>query len=118
VNIRANLVLTKRIRKGAMVMTPGATPTHFFNLPISTDEVAALRITYEESGKTVLQKEMEDCELKDKQIIVKLSQEDTLKFGSNVIVRMQVKVRTTGGDVLVSEVIKKSTNIVLDKEKI
>ena len=101
-----------------MVMTPGATPTHFFNLPISTDEVVALRITYEVSGKTVLQKEMEDCELKDKQIIVKLSQEDTLKFGSNVIVRMQVKVRTTSGDVFVSEVIKKSTNIVLDKEKI
>ena len=99
-------------------MTPGATPIHTFNLPINTEDVAALRITYEQSGKIVFQKEKEDCELKDKQIIVKLSQEDTLKFDSNVIARMQVKVRTTGGDVLVSEVIKKSTNIVLDKEKI
>lgn len=96
-------------------MTPGATPTHTFNLPISTDEIAALRITYEQSGKIVLQKEKDECELNDKQVIVKLSQEETLEFDSNAIARMQVKVRTTGGDVLVSEIIKKTPNIVLDK---
>ena len=96
-------------------MTPGTTPTHTFNLPISTDDVAALRITYEQSGKIVLQKEKEDCTLRDKQVIVKLSQEDSLQFDSNVIVRIQLKVLTTGGDVIISKVIKKSTNIVLDK---
>ena len=63
-------------------MTQGTTPTHTFNLPISTDDVAALRITYEQSGKIVLQKEKEDCTLNDKQVIVKLSQEDSLQFDS------------------------------------
>lgn len=99
-------------------MTPGTTSTHTFNLPISTDEVAELRITYEQSGKIILQKEKDDCTLNDKQVIVKLSQKESLQFASNVIVRMQIKALTTGGDVLISKIIKKSTNIVLDKEAI
>lgn len=99
-------------------MTPGATPTHTFNLPISTDEIAALRITYEQDGKILFQKKKDECELKDKQVKVKLSQEETLLFDSNVIVRIQLKGRTTGDDVIISKVIKKPTNIVLDKEVI
>lgn len=96
-------------------MTPGATPTHTFNLPVNTEDIAALRITYEQGGKIVLQKEKDECELNGKQVIAKLSQEETLDFASNVTVRIQIKARTTGGDVLVSEIIKKGTNIVLDK---
>lgn len=96
-------------------MAPGTTPTHTFGLPISTDKIAALRITYEDSGKIVLQKEKDDCELIGSKVITKLSQEETLRFGSNKIIRIQLKVKTTGGDVLVSNVMKKPTRIVLDK---
>lgn len=99
-------------------MTPGATPTHTFNLPISTDEISALRITYEQNGRIVIQKEKEDCELNDKKVIVRLEQEETLQFDANALSRIQMKLRTTGGDVLISEVIKKPVNVVLDKEVI
>ncbi len=99
-------------------MTPGTTPTHTFNLPISTDEIAALRITYEQSDKILFKKKKDECELIDKKVIVRLKQEETLLFESNVIVRIQLKGRTTGDDVIVSKVIKKPTNIVLDKEVI
>lgn len=96
-------------------MTPGTTPTHTFNLPLNV-LVDKCRITYEQGGKIVLQKEKKDCTLNDSnQIICKLSQEDSLQFVSNAIVRIQLKVKTTGGDVLVSNLMKKPTNILLDK---
>jgi hypothetical protein len=101
--------------KEVLMMTPGATPTHTFNVPIDAEEIAAVRISYEQNGKILLSKNKEDCTLSGKQIIVKLSQEDSLKFDSNVIVRIQLKIRTTGDDVIISDIIKKTTNIVLDK---
>ena len=99
-------------------MIPGTTPTHTFNLPISADDIAAIRITYETNGKIVLQKETDDVTLKGNEAVVKLSQGDTLQFGSNISVRIQLKIRTKGGDVLVSKMIKKTTGIVLDKGEI
>lgn len=99
-------------------MIPGTTPTHTFNLPISVDDIAAIRITYESNGKIVLQKETDDVTLQGNEAVVKLSQEDTLQFGSNISVRIQLKIRTKGGDVLVSKMIKKTTSVVLDKGEI
>lgn len=101
-------------------MTPGTTPTHYFNLPkvISKDEVAKLRITYEQNGKIVMKKTKDECTFNEKQITVKLKQEETLKFDENASVRMQLKIRTTGGDVIMSKVIKDTADVVLDKEEI
>ena len=99
-------------------MTPGTTPIHRFNIPTETDSIAALRITYEESGKIVLQKEIGECELGEKQVIAKLSQSDTLKFSSNTIVRIQLKYRTADGIVYISDIIEKPVNVVLEREEI
>lgn len=98
-------------------MTPGTTPTHYFHLPQGI-EAKKLRITYEQGGKIVLQKETKDCAIKENSVEVKLSQADTLRFDSNTVVRIQLKLLTTGGDALVSNLIKKTTNIVLDKGEI
>ena len=99
-------------------MIPGATPTHTFHLPIDTDDIVAMRITYEENGKTVLTKELKDCVLGEKKCVIRLSQDDTLKFGSNSNVRIQFKCRTKNDDVIISQIIKKPTAVVLDKEVI
>lgn len=99
-------------------MTPGATPTHTFNLPISTDDIAAVRVTYEQDGHILFKKKMEECELTENKVIVRLSQKETLLFDSNTIARMQVKARAKDGTVYISNIIKKPTNIVLDKEEI
>lgn len=98
-------------------MTPGTTPTHYFYLPQGI-EAKDLRITYEQGGKIVLQKKMKDCTKEGDRVAVKLSQADTLRFDSNAVVRIQLKLLTTGGDALVSNLIKKTTNIVLDKGEI
>ena len=99
-------------------MIPGTTPTHTFRIPVNAADVAAIRITYDQSQKTVLQKELEDCTVTDGQVVTKLTQEETLKFKSNVEVRIQIKVRTVGGDVMVSDIMKVPAYIVLDEEAI
>jgi len=99
-------------------MIPGTTPTHTYTLPLSEEEIENLRVTYEQGGKIVCQKEKEDGVLEANVFTLKLSQQDTLGFTANAPVRIQLKALTTGGDVLVSEVFKRPVSIVLDKEEI
>lgn len=100
------------------MIVPGATPTHEFILPVSEEDVAALRITYEVNGKNVLQKQKEECTFNGTVCTTKLSQKETLLFPSNVTVRIQLKGRTTGGDVIISDIIKRPSALVLDTEEI
>lgn len=99
-------------------MIPGATPTHVFTIPLAAAEVAELRITYSQGGKVVFQKEKKDCTVTDNTVTVRLEQADSLKVASNATVRIQMKVKTTGGDVLVSRIVSVPAEIVLDKEEI
>lgn len=99
-------------------MIPGTTPTHIFTLPFDVAAVAALRITYEQKEKIVLQKELKDCVSDGNTVTLKLTQAESLLFDSNVAVRIQVKVRTAAGDVLVSDVEKVPAGILLDREVI
>lgn len=99
-------------------MIPGTTPTHIFRIPLLAENVADLRITYSQGGKVAMQKELADCTLTDGAVAVRLTQEDTLKITSNALVRIQLKVKTTGTDVLVSNIVSVPAEIVLDKEVI
>lgn len=85
-------------------MRKGTTPTHEFVLPFSADMIGAVEITYAQSGAVILTKKTEECALNDNIISVTLSQEDTFLFNSNIIVDCQIRVLTTGGDVLSSDV--------------
>lgn len=101
-------------------MIAGTTPTHTFKFPsqVSISEIAELRVTYEQGGNIVLQKHKKECTLGTDSVVVKLTQEESLRFASNVPVRIQLKVRTKGGDVLVSKMTRMQVHVVLDKEVI
>lgn len=99
-------------------MIPGATPTHTFKVPMDTDIITALRITYKQGNNIVLQKELKDCTLLAGEIECKLSQKDTLAFSDSGMVYVQMKIRTTGNDVLVSKIKTVPVQSVLDKEVI
>ena len=43
-------------------MRRGTTPTHQFELPFETDLPKDIEITYQQSGKIILQKRKEDCD--------------------------------------------------------
>lgn len=99
-------------------MIPGATPTHTFTVPVDTNIIKALRITYSQGNSVVLQKTHEQCKMMDGEIICKLSQEDTLAFSDSGTVRVQLKIKTDSGDVLISKIKSMPVQAVLEKEAI
>lgn len=96
----------------------GTTPTHTFEMPFDCENLTALTITYAQNDMIVLKKSKEDCIVKGANIIVKLSQEDTLRFNDERGVKMQVKILNGVSDVYVSDIITASVGEVLDEEVI
>ena len=83
-------------------MQRGATPTHTFTLPFSTEIIQDVSIVYSQNDKVVLRKQICDCNIEANQLSLRLTQEETLVFNENYPVEIQVKVLTMGNDVLVS----------------
>ena len=96
-------------------MIQGTTPTHTFNLPIDVSLVKNVRITYAQCETVVLQKEKGSCSFDGNSLQVKLTQEETLLFSCGSPVKIQLRIRTTGGDVLASDLIRVPCGVVLDK---
>ena len=97
-------------------MFRATTPTHIFALPFDTSLLQEIRITYQQNERTVLQKTEADCTLTENEIKVTLSQEETLLFTSGKRVSIQLRVLTTAGQVMASEIEKVSVKACLDEE--
>lgn len=97
-------------------MMQGTTPTHHFTLPFDTKVVANARIIYAQNEKVVFKKELSDCQCNANTISVTLTQEETLKFSFPKTVQIQVRILTTGGDALNSEIYTVGVEECLDKE--
>lgn len=99
-------------------MIQGTTPTHKFNIPFNTESIERVRIVYEQAGDVVLTKENEGCTMTGNTLIVRLSQEETLLFKSNVATRIQVHLRTKSGEAYASNLVRVSVYELLEKEVI
>ena len=97
-------------------MIRGTTPTHTFRLSIDTGSIVELRITYDQAGKTVLEKTEADVRKTEKSISVVLTQEETLRFKAGYDVEVQLKVLTDVGTVLASPVLKLQIDKILSTE--
>lgn len=97
-------------------MFKGTTPTHMFNVPIDTSIIKEIKITYSQRDKEVLVKRTEDCTISEGLITTKLSQEDTFRFEGNMIVTIQMRILTLGGDALIAEPIMMAVGKCLDDE--
>lgn len=85
-------------------MIRGSTPTHTFNIPIDGSIIDKLEIVYHQ-GENMVTKTEEDCEIYKEIVKVKLSQDDTLSFqNTSRSVRVQMRIKTTSGDVLISDI--------------
>ena len=90
------------------VFARGTTPTQIFPIPgeLTKSDFLDFTISYRQKGKTILIKRKEDShDITDldseKNIIVVLSQTETLMFNPNIkIVEVQVRGATTGHDVI------------------
>lgn len=97
-------------------MFRGSTPTHVFTLSIPVEEIQALRLTYAQGGKTVLDKTESDVKMDGSTITLRLTQEETLAFGATAPVNIQLKVLTTGGAVLPSQIFRVHVDEILNEE--
>ena len=103
-------------------MRRGTTPTITFNLPFDTEIIKDLRITFAQEvsffneQNTVIDKSLSDCTLDGSQIILALTQEDTLKLDSGKGVTFQVKILTTDGQVIASKPRSVAVGLILNGE--
>lgn len=97
-------------------MIRGTTPTHTFNLEMETRTIRALRITYKQGEAVVLEKTEDDVTMSGTTIKVKLTQEDTYAFQANIPVQIQLKIKTTGQEVLASRIKTMSVAAILNEE--
>ena len=98
--------------------SPGTTPTHVFTLPFEKDLLDDLRINYIQNKEKVLTKKKQDVEISGNDINLTLTQEETLLFKEGINVFVQVKIKTTEGLVLNSDIIEIRVDKSLDKEVI
>lgn len=98
----------------------GTTPVHVFNIPFDESEIEKYTVTYsaisrEGKSKTVLKLTQDNCEMYGTQIVVALTQEQTLLFSEYTAVKIQVKVLTTSGSVFASKILWKTVGEILDE---
>lgn len=97
-------------------MRRGTTPTHTFCLPFDAAMVSKVRIIYAQNDEEVFTKETADCTLSDMKVVTKLTQEETLSLDQRKNVQIQLRVITTDGDALASNVITKGVLELLEDE--
>ena len=105
----------------------GTTPKHIFYFPFAQNEVSALKITYFQKGKVKFSKSLSDVTFQpdEETITLQLTQEDTLSFDKynwldrqrDSLILIQMRVKLTNGDCLVSDVMKdRLGDVLLDGE--
>lgn len=75
-------------------MIISTTPTHVFTFPFDPASCEVIIITYNQGGKTILEKTKNDCEIDSEhcQIFFTLTQEETKKF-SDTVALVQLKIK-------------------------
>lgn len=96
-----------------MPIATGTTMSHVFTVSVDLTGAEVMYITYQQQGKTVLEKDLSDCVITPESITVNLRQEDTLGFIDNLGVKIQIRVRMPDGSALKSEVIKTTADELL-----
>lgn len=99
-------------------MKRATTPTHTFTLPFSYLEIVSkCLITYKQGSEIVLTKTESDIQVKnDNEIVINLTQEETIMFKPNIPVKIEIRILTPSGDALASDIMQASVEDVLNDE--
>ena len=93
-------------------MRRGTTQQIIFALSEAID-MAVLYITFQQGGKTVLEKTLDDVVIDGNNIIVDLTQEDTLALRASQTVYIQLRIRDKLDNAVASKVLRLYTDDVL-----
>lgn len=95
-------------------MTRGTTPTIKFTTSIETSLLHTAYITFAQNKKILFEKTLSDCTLETNAIILKLTQEDTLKLQSGISkAEIQIRAKTTDNTVIATDIFKISVDEIL-----
>ena len=94
-------------------MRRGTTPTHTFTTDVELSSATAIYVTYQQRGKTLVEKTLADITFGTKAISVQLSQTDTLKFAEGERARIQIRAKFVDDTAIASQVINTTTEEIL-----
>lgn len=97
-------------------MNRGSTPTHYFDVAIDTSNIKEVKITYSQSDKIILEKYKKDCTIEEGRITTTLTQEETFLFKHDKLVLIQIRVLTSDGKCIPSNIMVKDVGECLDTE--
>lgn len=98
-----------------MIIPKGCTVVNTFTVPFNREDIDVIYITYQQSGRTIIEKTVSDCVFRDGKILVDLSQEDTLLFNNSYIIQIQIRIRLKNGVATKSNIINVNTDELLKK---
>ncbi|MBR4079860.1 MAG: hypothetical protein IKK29_06570 [Christensenellaceae bacterium] len=97
-------------------MKRGATSTHKFVLPIPTDGLKTIQITYSQNGKIVLQKKNAEIRTDGYELTTVITQAQSFLFDSRSYVDIQVRVLTIDDVAFASQPMRTTVSVSLDNE--
>ena len=93
-------------------MYRGTTPTLIFALPFNAENISTLNIAFAQNRKVVLEKTLRDCQTSEKQITLKLTEQETLRFSAEALLEIQLRCVYEGNH-LASNIICTDVNRIL-----
>lgn len=91
-------------------MVSGTTPTLIINANIGVDEIMEMWVTFSNTlYKELLTKKLSDCVIAENQLLLKLSQEDTISLNPNnseIEIYVQIRVLTKNDIAFASKIYK------------
>ena len=97
-------------------MIRGSTPTHRFTPSIDLSLIKDIELVYAQNDVVLITKHLEDFEVEDNTLILKLSQEETLKFSHKAAVQIQARTLMLDGSVLSTHVTTTTVQKCLSSE--
>ena len=99
-------------------MIRGTTPTHTFTLPFDASTFKTIRVIYSQGSEPTLVKTGDEVKASGNTLTVKLTQDDTLKFSTKSVVKIQIRLLSHDGEALASDIMCKSALELLENEVI
>lgn len=99
----------------SLLLYQGSTPHHEFGIPFPKDAVSDVLITYAQEGEIIVEKTGENVTVGDYSVSTDLTQEETLMFSVQPV-SIQLKIKTTEGRVIPSDILPVPVMLVLNKE--
>lgn len=99
-------------------MYKGTTPSYLIRIPYKMDEIDLYKIYFSQKGKVLLTFDINNSEIQDDLIIIKLTQEQANLFNHKYSVQIQMRIKEVDGTVAASPVITTSVHRVLNNEVI